>query len=90
MTEAQTHGNTDKPELTVTVVGTVTIVMSVVVVVFRFCTRFHLKAILWWDDWMALAAVVSAVAAGAFVLAGKWVAMIYTHLMETSICPGGC
>lgn len=30
------------------------------------------------------------VAAGAFVLAGKWVAMIYTHLMETSICPGGC
>lgn len=67
----QAHASASEAELTVTVVGAVMIVLSVLAVVFRFYTRFHLKAVLWWDDWMALAAVVSAAAAGALVLAGK-------------------
>lgn len=71
MADDQARASANESELTVTVVGAVMIVLSVVAVVFRFYTRFHLKAVLWWDDWMALAAVVSAVAAGALVLAGE-------------------
>lgn len=48
------------------------IVLAVVSVVFRFYTRYRMKTALWWDDWMALTAVLTAVAAGVLVLAGKF------------------
>lgn len=72
MESEQDHAAANESELTVTIVGAVMIVLSMVSVAFRFYTRFHMKAALWWDDWMALVAVVSAVAAGAVILAGNY------------------
>lgn len=71
MAAMETHDSANAQETTVTVVGAIMIVLSVIAVIFRFYTRFRMKAALWWDDWMALAAVISAVAAGASVLAGE-------------------
>ncbi|KAI3393578.1 hypothetical protein diail_3927 [Diaporthe ilicicola] len=59
--------------MTTTIVGAVAIVLAVVSTGLRFYARFHKKAGLWWDDWLALVAVLAAVAAGVLVLAASLV-----------------
>ncbi|KAL1852348.1 hypothetical protein Daus18300_012243 [Diaporthe australafricana] len=59
--------------MTTTIVGAVAIVLAVVSTGLRFYARFRQKAGLWWDDWLALAAVLAAVAAGVLVLAASLV-----------------
>lgn len=71
MADDQSHASANAQESTVTVVGAIMIVLAVLAVIFRFYTRYRLKSVLGWDDWMALVAVASGVAAGALVLAGK-------------------
>lgn len=62
--------------MTTTIVGATAIVLAVVATALRFYTRIHKRSGLWWDDWLALVAVVSAVAAGVFVLACKYVSLL--------------
>lgn len=57
---------------TTTIVGAVTIVLAVVATCLRIYVRLHKRSGLWWDDWLALVAVLAAVAAGGLVLAGKY------------------
>lgn len=71
MASTQSHSSANEEENTVTIVGATMIVLAVVSVVFRFYTRYRMKTALWWDDWMALTAVLTAVTAGVLVLAGK-------------------
>lgn len=67
--------------MTTTIVGAIAIVLAVVATALRFYTRIHMRSGLWWDDWLALVAVLSAVAAGVCVLACKFV-----HLLCTWLC----
>lgn len=71
MANTQSHASANAEENVVTVVGATMIVLAVLSVIFRFYARYLMKAALWWDDWMALTAVLTAVAAGVLVLAGK-------------------
>lgn len=67
---AESNASAKAQSDTTTAVSAAMIGVSVLAVAMRFYTRYCMKTGLWWDDWLALAAVVSAVAAGAFVLAG--------------------
>lgn len=58
---------------TTTIVGAVAIVLAVVATIVRFYARFQKRSGLWWDDWLALVAVLSAVAAGVLILAGNYI-----------------
>lgn len=62
-----------------TIVGAAFIILNVITTALRFYARFK-RAGLWWDDWLALAATLAAVAAGALVLACKYV------LLVASVC----
>lgn len=59
--------------MTTTIVGAIAIVLAVVATALRFYARIHKRSGLWWDDWFALVAVLSAVAAGVLVLASSLV-----------------
>lgn len=67
---AESNASAKAQSDTTTAVSAAMIGISVLAVAMRFYTRYCMKTGLWWDDWLALAALVSAVAAGAFVLAG--------------------
>lgn len=84
MASTQTHSSANAEENVVTVVGATMIVLAVLSVIFRFYTRYLMKAALWWDDWMALTAVLTAVAAGVLVLAGKSVIRVGSHFHRIS------
>lgn len=70
--QVDAHASANAQETTVTIVGAIMIVLAVIAVILRFYTRHRMKAAFSWDDWMALAAVVPAVAAGVLVLVGKY------------------
>lgn len=73
---AESNASAKAQSDTTTAVSAAMIGISVIAVAMRFYTRYCLKTGLWWDDWLALAALVSAVAAGAFVLAGTLISDI--------------
>lgn len=67
---AENYASAKAQSDTTTAVSAAVVGVSVLAVAMRFYTRYCMKTGLWWDDWLALAAVIAAVAAGAFVLAG--------------------
>lgn len=90
---AENYASAKAQSDTTTAVSAAMIGVSVLAVVMRFYTRYCMKTGLWWDDWFALAAVVSAVAAGAFVLAGTSTSHIcFPHASLLSYNPksSGC
>lgn len=58
-----------------TIVGAIFILLSVIATALRFYARFK-RAGVWWDDWLALAAALAAVAAGVLVLACKYILLV--------------
>lgn len=62
-----------------TIIGAIFIILSVIATALRFYARSK-RAGLWWDDWLALAATLAAVAAAVLVVACKYL------LLVTRVC----
>lgn len=83
---ASQKANAANQETTTTIVGAIAIVLAVLATVLRFYTRLHMHIRLWWDDWLALIAVIAAVVAGVLVLVGRCILTFLKSLFNLTFC----